>query len=74
MNASGTSSAESTPPEAATAGEAGVGIMSGFLEGSNVDLADEMTRMIGAQRAYQMNLKALQTMDDMNGEAVNLRR
>lgn len=46
---------------------------SGVLESSNVDYAEQMTTMIEAQRAYTMNLKALQTLDDMIGQAIQLR-
>jgi flagellar basal-body rod protein FlgG len=49
-------------------------IMTGVLEGSNVDLAEEMTKLIEAQRAYQLSIKALQTTDEMLGLANNLRR
>jgi flagellar basal-body rod protein FlgG len=36
-----------------------------FLESSNVNMGDEMTNVINAQRNYQMNLKSLQTADEM---------
>ena len=49
-------------------------IVSGALESSNVDLAEEMTRAIEAQRAYQLNVKALQTADEMLAMANNLRK
>lgn len=39
-------------------------IQRGALEGSNVDLATEMTNMIVAQRSYNMNLKSIQTADE----------
>jgi flagellar basal-body rod protein FlgG len=48
-------------------------IASGVLEGSNVDFAEQATTMIDAQRAYSMNLKAVQTLDDMIGQAIQLR-
>lgn len=41
------------------------GILSGVVEASNVDLAAEMTNLIAAQRAYQFNLVAFQTADEM---------
>jgi len=47
-------------------------ILSGILETSNVDLANEMLNMILSQRAYQINLKTLQTIDQMREEATNL--
>lgn len=40
-------------------------IMQGILEGSNVDLAGQMTEMITAQRAYQMNARAVSATDEM---------
>lgn len=47
-------------------GTAGFGqINQGFVEMSNVDVADTMSRMIITQRAYQMNSKALQATDEM---------
>jgi flagellar basal-body rod protein FlgG len=39
--------------------------MAGYLEGSNVSVVEEMVRMISAQRAYEINSKAIQTSDDM---------
>ena len=36
-----------------------------FLEISNVSVVDEMINMIIAQRAYEVNSKAIQTSDDM---------
>lgn len=48
-------------------------VMQGSLESSNVDLAQEMTLMIRTQRAYTMASKALQTADDMDGLANNMR-
>lgn len=45
-----------------------------FLEGSNVQVADEMVNMIIAQRAYQMNSKAITTADAMLEIANNLKR
>lgn len=49
-------------------------IMQGTLEASNVQVVDEMVKMIIAQRAYELNSKAIQTSDDMLGLANNLRR
>lgn len=44
-----------------------------YLEGSNVDVANEMVNLIVAQRAYEMNSKAIQATDDMMQQANNLR-
>lgn len=49
-------------------------IVQGFLEASNVDLSEQFTQMIVAQRAYQLNLRALQALDEMVGMAANLRK
>lgn len=47
-------------------GQPGAGsITQGMLEGSNVDLSNQMAEMITSQRAYQLNAKALQTTDDI---------
>ncbi|MEW6049861.1 MAG: flagellar basal-body rod protein FlgG [Candidatus Zixiibacteriota bacterium] len=46
----------------------------GYLEMSNVSVVDEMVNMIVAQRAYEMNSKAIQTADDMAQIANNLKR
>ena len=45
-----------------------------YLEGSNVQVADEMVNLIVAQRAYQLNSKAITTSDDMLEQANNLKR
>ncbi len=42
-------------------------------EGSNVDLASEMTNLISQGGAYQANVKALQTQDQMLGTAMDLK-
>lgn len=44
-----------------------------YLEMSNVQVADEMVNMIVAQRAYEMNSKAIQASDEMLQQANNLR-
>jgi flagellar basal-body rod protein FlgG len=46
----------------------------GFLEMSNVSVVDEMINMIVAQRAYEINSKAIQTSDDMLQTANNIIR
>ena len=56
-------------------GEEGFGtIAQGFLELSNVDVVNEMVAMITAQRAYEINSKAIQTSDEMLSIANNLKR
>ena len=49
-------------------------IVQGYIEGSNVQVADEMVNLIVAQRAYEMNSKVIQTSDDMMGKANELKR
>ncbi len=49
-------------------------IKQGYLEASNVQTVDEMVNLIVAQRAYEMNSKAIQAADDMLGQANQLRR
>ena len=50
------------------AGENGIGrIKQGYLEASNVDPVKEITELISAQRAYEMNSKIIQASDDMMG-------
>ena len=58
-----------------TAGEDGFGTLAqGYLEMSNVSVVEEMVNMIMAQRAYEINSKAIQTSDEMLQMANNLRR
>lgn len=49
-------------------------IIQGYLESSNVQVVDEMVKMITAQRAYEINSKAIQAGDDMLQTANNLKR
>ena len=65
----------SGPETAATAGTNGLGIVTpGALEMSNVDLAQEFTNMITAQRGFQANSRIISTADEMLQELVNLKR
>ncbi len=58
-----------------TAGESGFGTISqGFLEMSNVSVVEEMVNLITAQRAYEINSKAIQTADEMLQIANNMKR
>ncbi len=58
-----------------TAGEDGFGtVAQGYLEMSNVSVVEEMVSMITAQRAYELNSKAVKTVDDMLQMANNLKR
>ncbi len=49
-------------------------IVQGYLEGSSVQVADEMVNLIVAQRAYEMNSKAITTTDEMLQQANQLKR
>lgn len=49
-------------------------VVQGYLEGSNVQVVDEMVNLIVAQRAYEMNSKAIQASDEMLQQANSLRR
>jgi flagellar hook protein FlgE len=56
-------------------GAAGFGVtISGALEGSNVDLATELTSMVEAQRGYTANSKVFQTASELLDVLVNLKR
>ncbi|MBM6614692.1 flagellar hook-basal body complex protein [Desemzia sp. RIT804] len=69
------STANSGNAEVGTPGEPGYGnVQSGFLEMSNVDLANEFTDMIITNRAYQANSRSITTSDQMLEELINLKR
>ncbi len=58
--------AASGTPSAAAPGSAGHGtLLQGFVEGSNVNVVEELVSMIATQRAYELNSKAIQTSDQM---------
>jgi flagellar hook protein FlgE len=58
-----------------TAGAGGRGLLStGTLEMSNVDLAQEFTNLIVAQRGFQANSRVVTTSDELLMEVVNLKR
>ena len=57
------------------AGTGGAGyITAGALEGSNVDIASEFTRLITAQRGFQVNARVIQTTDQVLQELAGLIR
>lgn len=61
--------------EAGNPGEAGFGdLQQGFLEMSNVKVVEEMVNLIVAQRAYEVNSKAVQAADEMMQLSNNLLR
>jgi len=49
-------------------------IRQGFLEGSNVEVAEELIGMIAAQRAYELNSKVIQASDEVMRTATSIRR
>ncbi|HSU88348.1 MAG TPA: flagellar hook-basal body complex protein, partial [Terriglobia bacterium] len=56
-------------------GENGLGRLNqGFLEQSNVNVVEEMVNMIVAQRAYEVNSRAVKVADDMLSQVNNLVR
>lgn len=52
----------------------GGSVLQGYLEYSNVQIVEEMVKLIQAQRAYELNSKSIQTADEMLSMASNLRR
>jgi flagellar basal-body rod protein FlgG len=62
-------------PIAAQAGEDGMGLVyQGQLEGSNVNLTEEMVQLMTAQRAYESSVKLIQATDEMMSMSNNLRK
>ncbi|HEY3799441.1 MAG TPA: flagellar basal-body rod protein FlgG [Caulobacteraceae bacterium] len=67
-----TESGASGPATAGNPGATGYGVvMQGYTEASNVDPVSEITDLIVAQRAYEMNSKVVTTADQMLSTAVN---
>lgn len=61
-------------PQGAVPGEEGFGtLVQGALETSNVDAVQEITNLISAQRAYEMNSKSIQASDEMLRSVTQLR-
>jgi flagellar basal-body rod protein FlgG len=59
-------------PVTGVPGDPGFGrVHQGYLENSNVDAVKEITELISAQRAYEMNSKVIQTVDAMYGTVAN---
>lgn len=68
-------SSNSGLPQIGVAGVGGRGsIIPGALEMSNVDLAEEFTNMIIAQRGFQANSRSITTADQILNELVNIKR
>jgi len=65
----------SGPPELGSPGQNGFGTLNqAYLEMSNVKVVEEMVNLILAQRAYEVNSKAVQSADEMMQISNNLRR
>ncbi len=61
-------------PTTGTPGSTGIGtIQQGFLETSNVNVVEEISNLITAQRAYEMNSKVIETSDQMMAVLSNMR-
>ncbi len=61
-------------PVAGNPGVTGFGtVMQGFIESSNVNIVTEITNLITAQRAYEMNSKVITAADEMMSTLTNLR-
>lgn len=78
LEAAGNNLLRQTPasgdPQAATPGTNGYGfLIQGALEQSNVNIVREITSLIQAQRAYEMNARVITTSDQMLQQVSNLR-
>jgi len=68
-----TETAASGPAQAGNPGADGLGFLNqGMVEGSNVNVVEELVAMIQTQRAYEINSKAIQTSDQMLGRLAQL--
>ncbi|HEY1943957.1 MAG TPA: flagellar basal-body rod protein FlgG [Roseiarcus sp.] len=66
--------AASGQPTVGVPGDTAFGILQqGYLESSNVDPVSEITNLISAQRAYEMNSKVIQAADQMAGTISNMK-
>jgi len=67
-------SAASGAPQPGVPGDPGFGVVrQGFIESSNVDAVTEVTALIQAQRAYEMNARVISAADEMLAASSNLR-
>ena len=61
-------------PVTGNPGDPGLGIVrQGYLENSNVNIIQQITDLISAQRAYEMNSKTIETADQMMSTATRVR-
>ena len=66
--------AASGSPTTSTPGSTGFGkTLQGYLETSNVNVVEEITNLITAQRAYEMNSKVIETSDQMMSTVTQIR-
>lgn len=70
INTAASGNAKRMTPNSGGAGK----LVSGALEMSNVDLSEEFTEMIVAQRGFQANTRIITTSDEILQELVNLKR
>ena len=62
-------------PQTGQAGRPGYGtIVQGYIEGSNVNIVEEMVNLIIAQRAYEINSKSVQASDQMLQNVNNMKQ
>ena len=62
-------------PITGTPGQNGLGgLKQGFVERSNVEIVNELVNLIVAQRAYEVNSRAIQTSDQMLSVATSIVR
>lgn len=62
-------------PQTGQAGQGGYGsILQGYLEASNVNIVEEMVNLIMAQRAYEINSKAVEASDQMLQSVNNMKQ
>ena len=67
--------AASGPEIAGVPGQQGLGVLrQGFVEGSNVEVVSELVSLITAQRAYEINSRAIRAGDEMLSSASDLVR
>jgi len=74
LASAGNSTFTETPASGARRPAEAAVLRQGVLEQSNVQLSEEMTRLIRTQRAFQLASRALTTADEMEGIANNMKR
>ncbi len=64
-NLLGETSASGTPTIDVPSADGFGSLLQGFIEGSNVNIVQELTNLISAQRAFELNSKTIETSDEM---------